>query len=86
MREFHLTEPELIDIVRRTTLAVVAELGNNLRTTPEIMTKARVAQYLGRSVATVDRWMLKGLPYQKQGKEHPTFIKRDVDNWLRSRN
>lgn len=83
-----LTEPELSDLIRRTALAVVAELRNDLQTTPEVMTKAQVATYLGRSVATVDRWMAeRGLPSKKVDKtSHPTFIKADVDAWLRSRN
>lgn len=85
-RVITLTESELNDIVRRTTLAVVAELGNNPQAPPAVMTKAQVAKYLGCSVPTIDRWMVKGLPYQKEGKEHPRFIRVDVDNWLRSRN
>lgn len=85
-RLYNITESEIVDIVRRAALAVVVDLRENLHPSREVMTKAQVAKYLGRSIATVDRWMLKGMPFQKEGNDHPTFIRKDVDYWLRTRN
>jgi predicted DNA-binding transcriptional regulator AlpA len=84
-----LTESEIFDLVRQAALAAAAELRDNLRPAPpEHMTKVQVAEYFGRSPATIDRWMAeKGLPFKKVDEaSRPIFIKKDVDDWLRTRN
>jgi hypothetical protein len=52
---------------------------------PVIMTKKQVAEYLGRPVSTINRWMLEGMPFKKEGNEHPEFYRPDVDKWIAAR-
>lgn len=77
-----LTKDDLQDLIQRTVTATVAKVSTR---TPPIMTKAQVADYLGKSVPTVDRYMREGLPYRKEGKDHPEFYKKQVDRWLDER-
>lgn len=47
------------------------------------LTKRKVAQYLGVSVATIDVWRKKGLPEHRPNGE-PMFYVPEVDEWMRS--
>lgn len=47
-------------------------------------TKAEAAAYLGCSIATIDRYMSKGLPFEKRGGGHPKFYKSQIDAWSTS--
>lgn len=48
----------------------------------KLMNRQEVADYLGRSVVTIDRWRkLHGLPCSMVGLSR-LFIKADVDTWL----
>ncbi len=49
------------------------------------MTKQQVADYLGKPVSTINRWMLDGMPYKKEGNERPEFYKPQIDRWLDER-
>lgn len=52
---------------------------------PLIMTKKQVADYLGKPVSTINRWMREDLPYRKEGNEYPEFYKPDIDKWAYER-
>jgi hypothetical protein len=52
---------------------------------PLLMNKKQVAEYLGKSISTVNSYMTEGMPYRKEGNEHPEFYKPDVDEWLKCR-
>lgn len=52
---------------------------------PPIMTKAQVADYLGKSISTVNRYMKEGLPFRKVENDYPEFYKKDIDRWLEER-
>ena len=53
--------------------------------TPPLLTKAQVADYLGKSVPTIDRYMREGMPFRKVDGGHPEFYKPDIDRWLNER-
>jgi excisionase family DNA binding protein len=55
------------------------------RPIPPLLTKAQVADYLGKSVPTIDRYMREGLPFRKVDGGHPEFYKTEIDRWLNER-
>lgn len=74
-----LSQNELADIIRRTAVAVTKELRQDIETkTPEIMTKAELADYLRCDVSKINRMMKQGLPYFTFGSA-PRFRKSAID-------
>lgn len=49
---------------------------------PLVMNKKQLASYLDRPVSTINRWMGKGMPFTKEGKEYPEFYLPAVEKWL----
>lgn len=78
-----LTESELSDLIRRSAVAVADELRQDIHRTPELMTKAELAEYLRCDVSKVNRYMRKGLPFEPFGSS-PRFRKVNIDKWLQS--
>lgn len=84
IRTLTFTENELEDLLVR-----AARLGaeqfykqaqDPFRDTP--LTKQQAAEYLDVSVATIDRWMKQGLPFEKRTPNaHPKFFKSQIDRW-----
>ena len=64
---------------------LIAEAVKDAVRVPPLLTKAQVADYLGKSVPTIDRYMREGLPYRKIDGGHPEFYKPDIDRWLNER-
>lgn len=82
----YLTESDLADLIRRTALAVANDLRQDLRRaqTKEVMSKAELSEYWGCSIATINRYMKDGMPFEKvYDNAHPTFRRFDVDSWKR---
>jgi hypothetical protein len=51
---------------------------------PELMDKTQLADYLKCSIATVNRYMQSGMPYERAvDNGRPRFYKSEVDGWLR---
>jgi predicted DNA-binding transcriptional regulator AlpA len=78
-----LTKNDLEQIIHSTVSAAVLQI--KPAHFPLIMTKKQVAEYLGKTPSTINRWMTEGLPFRKEGKEHPEFYKPEVDRWLSER-
>lgn len=78
-----LTKHDLEQLIAQTVRATVTELKPNH--VPPILSKAQVAEYLGKTTATIDRYMREGIPFRKIDGGHPEFYKSDIDNWLRER-
>lgn len=68
---------ELEALIRRT----VADALQRDRV-PPILTKAQVAEYLGKSIATINRYMREDMPFRKDGNGYPEFYKADIDRWI----
>lgn len=85
-----MNKSQLADFARQVALAVVADLRDDLQATAtrEVMDKRQVAEYLGKSPATIERWMAeKGLPFKKADPNaQPMFRRSEIDAWLASRN
>lgn len=82
-----LSKGELADIIRRTATAVVDDLRDDIATfkTPELMTKAELADYLRCDVSKINRMMKTGLPHEPFGSA-PRFRKSSIDRWLQRGN
>lgn len=78
-----LTVEEVEDLIQATVRATVTEIKPNH--VPLLMDKSQVADYLGKTKATINRWMKQGLPYRKEGKEYPEFYRPLVDKWMEER-
>jgi hypothetical protein len=78
-----LTKNDLEQIIHSTVSAAVLQI--KPAHFPLIMTKKQVAEYLDKPLSTINRWMTEGLPFRKEGKEHPEFYKPEVDRWLSER-
>ena len=63
---------------------MAAELRDELASkhTPELMTKAELAEYLRCDVSKINRYMDNGLPVEQFGST-PRFRKVDIDRWLK---
>ena len=72
-----VTRDELSSIIQEAVSAAVAPR------VPPVMNKKEIAAYLGKSVSWVDRWMKRGLPFEKYDeKSYPEFTKVEVDRWI----
>ena len=80
-RLLYISTEQFKSLIRDAVRATVSEIQSH----PPLMTKAQVASYLGKSVPTIDRYMREGMPFRKEGKGHPEFLKSDIDRWLRER-
>jgi predicted DNA-binding transcriptional regulator AlpA len=80
-RLFFVQPDELQKLIRDAVRATVSEF----RHTPPILTKKQVADYLGKSVPTIDRYMREGLPFRKVDGGYPEFYKESIDRWVRHR-
>jgi excisionase family DNA binding protein len=79
-----LERSELERIIDRAAKHAVMELRNDLhKPTPEIMTKAELAEYLRCDVSKVNRFMSKGMPFTRFGT-NPRFYKSEIDTWLKN--
>lgn len=78
-----LSQADLETIIRRTADAVASDLRADLETrrTPELMTKAELAEYLRCDVSKINRYMSAGLPFEQFGST-PRFRKVSIDTWL----
>jgi len=80
-----LSKQDLQDIIRQTAREVLEDFRADLVNSkvPSIMSKAEVAEYLGRSVPSINRLMKKrAIPFEKVDNEHPKFYKSAIDRWL----
>lgn len=80
-RLYFIHPDELEKLIRDTVRATVSEF----KRTPPILTKKQVAEYLGKSVPTIDRYMREGLPFRKIDGGYPEFYKSLVDEWINER-
>ena len=78
-----LTRPELERLIQQTVRVTVTEFTSNR--IPPLMDKAQVAEYLGKTTATINRYMREGMPFRKIDGGYPEFYKFDIDRWLRER-
>lgn len=80
-----ITKPELQAIIERTAVAVAEELRETLASarTPELMTRAELAEYLRCDVSKINRYMKDGLPVEYFGST-PRYRKADIDRWLKN--
>lgn len=77
-----LSKEDLEDIIRRTAAVTAENLRDGLiKPTPELMTKAELADYLRCDISKVNRFMKKGLPFIVFGTT-PRFRKSAIDEWL----
>lgn len=79
-----LTTEDIETLIQRTVDATLSRL-EKLHRVPPLMTKAQVAEYLGKSTATIDRLMREGLPFRKYDGGFPEFYRPDIDAWLHDR-
>lgn len=81
-----LSRAELTRMIEETASRVVHAVRDEVsRPTPEIMTKAELADYLRCDVSKINRYMKdegNPLPVEYFGST-PRFRKVDIDNWLR---
>lgn len=79
-----LDETQLQEIIRQAVVLATKDLRDELQrlSTPEVMTKDRLAVYLECHVSSINRFMKAGMPYEMLG-EHPRFRKADIDDWLK---
>ena len=80
-RLFFANPDDLEKLIRDTVRVTVSEFKH----TPPILTKKQVAEYLGKSVPTIDRYMREGLPFRKIDGGYPEFYKPQVDGWMNER-
>lgn len=78
-----LTKDDLERLIQKTVRVTVSEFTNNR--IPPLMDKAQVADYLGKTPATINRYMREGMPFRKIDGGYPEFYKVDIDRWLRER-
>lgn len=80
-----LTSQQLLDIIEHTAHRTAIHLRDDVASasTPEIMTKTELADYLRCDVSKINRYMTQGLPFERFGG-HPRFRKSDIDRWLRN--
>jgi excisionase family DNA binding protein len=77
-----LTEAQIEEIARQAAMFAVSQLERQeVKPTPEIMTKAELAEYLRCDRSKIERFMKTGLPYFYFG-DTPRFRKSAVDEWL----
>lgn len=77
-----LTREEISEIIEKTVKRAIAELHEDTKTVPELMTKSELAEYLRCDVSKINRYMGHGLPIEQFGKS-PLFRKSDIDLWLK---
>jgi predicted DNA-binding transcriptional regulator AlpA len=71
---------EIIQTTVRETIARVQPVHH-----PSIMNRAQLRAYLGKPESTIKRYMREGMPYRKDGTDHPEFYKKDIDAWIEKR-
>jgi predicted DNA-binding transcriptional regulator AlpA len=79
-----LTNADVELLIQRTVDATLSKL-EKLHRVPPLMNKAQVAEYLGKSTATIDRYMREGMPFRKIHGGYPEFYRPDIDAWLNER-
>lgn len=81
-----LEESEIQKIISEAVKLASTELLEELERsrTPELMTKDRLAEYLTCSIASINRFMAKGMPVEKCG-DQPRFRKCCIDAWMKNR-
>jgi hypothetical protein len=52
---------------------------------PSIMNRKQLCAYLDKPLSTIKRYMREGMPYRKEGDDHPEFYKKDIDAWIEKR-
>lgn len=80
---FTIDEQELEALIARAVDRGIEiyELRKRPQEIPKRMSKAQLAKYWNRSIATIDRYMKLGMPYRKIGNGYPEFILEDVEEW-----
>lgn len=78
-----LTQKDLERLIQKTVRDTVSEFTRNR--VPPILNKAQVADYLGKTTATIDRYMREGMPFRKFDGGYPEFYKLDIDRWISER-
>lgn len=78
-----LTRDDIQKLIHETVRVTVSEFRRDK--VPPILTKAQAADYLGKSVATINRYMREGLPFRKDGTGYPEFYKSELDRWINER-
>lgn len=73
---------EKAELVRLIDASVTTAIERVLSRPDEVLSKQAVADYLQVSVATITRYMSKGLPRLKGGR--PKFRRSEVDRWIAS--
>jgi hypothetical protein len=78
-----LSEQQIEQIIERTATRVADNLRADLERSrlKEILSKQDLAEYWNCSVATINRWMLLGLPHDRVDNGHPSFRRSKVDFW-----
>jgi predicted DNA-binding transcriptional regulator AlpA len=78
-----LTRQDLTKLIQETVRVTVSEFRRDR--VPPIMNKAQAADYLGKSVATINRYMREGMPFRKDGTGYPEFYRTELDRWINER-
>jgi predicted DNA-binding transcriptional regulator AlpA len=78
-----LSKNEARQMIEEAVLSVMLKIEK--KHVSPLMTKAQVAKYLDKSVATINRYMREGLPYRKIDDGYPEFYKSEIDRWVNER-
>lgn len=76
-----ISKDEIREYIRQAAM-LAAESVRETAKTPELMIKTELAEYLRCDVSKINRYMKKGLPFEKFG-DHPRFRKSSIDAWLK---
>lgn len=79
-----LTQDDIETLIQRTVDVTLSKF-ERLHRMPALMNKAQVADYLGKPVSTINRYMREGMPFRKVDNGYPEFYKDDIDRWLLER-
>jgi predicted site-specific integrase-resolvase len=56
--------------------------GEYLISDNEILTKREMCEVLGISIATINRWMKKGMPYVQYSNQRNGYSVPEVNSWI----
>lgn len=80
-----LEQSQIEEIARQAAVFAVSQLDRQeVKPTPEIMTKAELAEYLRCDISKINRFMKSGLPHFYFG-DTPRFRKSAIDSWLENK-